>query len=99
MKKLTVFAVALILVAGVVSTAKAATTIYFDDGTFYELQENEAVYVSSGRVWEFTRFNPLDMRVEALEPLATEEPEADCLGFGHTSCSSGFDEQSSDDNI
>jgi hypothetical protein len=99
MKKLTVFAVALILVAGVVSTAKAATTIYFDDGTFYELQENEAVYVSSGRVWEFTRFNPLDLRIEALEPLATEEPEEDCLGFGHTTCASGFDGQTSDDNI
>ena len=38
MKTLTVFAVALILVAGVVSTAKA-TTIYFDDGTFYDVME------------------------------------------------------------
>ena len=98
MTRLTAFAIGIILVAGVVSTAKA-TTIYFDDGTFYDLKENEAVYVSSGRVWEFTRFNPLDMRIEALVPLEVEEPEEDCLGFGHTTCASGSDEQSSDDNI
>jgi len=85
MNKLTAFAIGMILVAGVVSTAKA-TTIYFDDGTTYDLQENEAVYVSSGRVWEFTRFNPLDLRIEALVPLAVEEPEEDCLGFGHSGC-------------
>lgn len=88
MKKLTVFSIALILVFGVVSTAKS-TTIYFDDGTFYDLKENEAVYVSSGRVWEFTRFNPLDLRIEALVPLEVEEPEEDCLGFGHSTCASG----------
>ena len=88
MTRLTAFAIALILVAGVVSTA-AATTIYFDDGTFYDLKENEAVYVSSGRVWEFTRFNPLDLRIEALVPLEVEEPEEDCLGFGHSTCASG----------
>ena len=88
MKKLTLFSIALILVFGVVSTAKA-TTIYFDDGTFYDLKENEAVYVSSGRVWEFTRFNPLDLRIEALVPLEVEEPEEDCLGFGHSTCASG----------
>jgi len=98
MKKLTAFAIGIILAAGVVSTAKA-TTIYFDDGTTYDLQENEAVYVSSGRVWEFTRFNPLDLRIEALVPLEVEEPEEDCLGFGHSTCSSGSDEQNSDDNI
>ena len=101
MKKLTVFAVALILVAGVISTAKA-TTIYFDDGTVYDLKENESVYVSSGRVWELNWVNPIDLRIEALVPLATEEPEeteVDCLGFGPTTCASGFHEQSSDDNI
>jgi len=27
--------------------------------------------VSSGRVWEFTRFQPLDLRIQALEPLST----------------------------
>ena len=98
MNKLTAFAIGIILAAGAISTAKA-TTIYFDDGTTYDLQENEAVYVSSGRVWEFTRFNPLDLRIEALVPLEVEEPEEDCLGFGHATCSSGSDEQYSDDNI
>jgi hypothetical protein len=88
MTKLATFAIALILVAGVVSTA-AATTIYFDDGTFYDLQENEAVYVSSGRVWELTRFNTLDLQLESLAPLEVEEPEEDCLGFGYSTCASG----------
>jgi hypothetical protein len=96
MNKLTAFAVGIILVAGVISTARA-TTIYFDDGTVYELQENEAVYVSSGRVWEFTRFNPLDLRIEALVPLETEEAEQDCLGFGHTSCVEQSSQTETDD--
>jgi len=85
MNKLTALIIGMILFAGVTSTANAIT-IYFDDGTTYELQENEAVYVSSGRVWEFTRFQPLDLRIEALVPLGVEEPEEDCLGFGHGSC-------------
>ena len=96
MKKLTVFSIALILVMGVISTAEA-DTIYFDDGTLYELQPGESVYISSGRVWEFTRFDPLNMRIEALEPLATEEPvesTEDCLGFGPGGCASSSDDMS-----
>ena len=68
MNKLAAFAIGIILVAGVISTAKA-DTIYFDDGTLYELRPGESVYISSGRVWEFTRFDPLDLRIQALEPL------------------------------
>ena len=100
MTKLTVFAVALILVAGVISTAKA-DTIYFDDGTLYELKPGESVYISSGRVWEFTRFDPLDMRIEALEPLATEEPvesTEDCLGFGPGGCAPSSDGSNESEN-
>lgn len=96
MNKLAAFAIGIILVAGVISTAKA-DTIYFDDGTLYELQPGESVYISSGRVWEFTRFDPLDLRIQALEPLATEEPVEstdDCLGFGPGGCASNSDEMS-----
>ena len=86
MNKLTALIIGMVLFAGVTSTANAIT-IYFDDGTTYELQENEAVYVSTGRVWEFTRFQPLDLRIEALVPLAVEESEEEaCLGFGHGGC-------------
>jgi hypothetical protein len=85
MTKLTAFAIGIILVAGVISTAKS-DTIYFDDGTTYDLKPGESVYVSSGRVWEFTKFHPLDLRVQALEPMSTQAADEECLTFGGDSC-------------
>jgi len=102
MTKITAFSIAAILVAGVVSTAKA-DFVYYDDGSVYELQPGESVYVSSGRIWEFTRFDPLDLRIQALEPLSTvdaeEGPEdtSDCLGFGPGGCASSSDARSESD--
>lgn len=84
MNKLAVFGVALILIAGVFSTAKAETII-FDDGSMYDLQPGESIYVSKGRVWEFSRFQPLDLRLEALEPFTMGEADNECLGLGHVS--------------
>ena len=113
MNKLTAFAIGIILVAGVISTAKA-DFVYYNDGSVYELQPGESVYVSSGRVWEFTRFQPLDLRIQALEPLSTlaaeeteevseqtteasEQSTEDCLGFGHGGCAESSDEMSESD--
>ncbi len=90
MKKLTVFAVSLILVAGVISAAKAQT-ILFDDGSMYDLQPGESVYVSKGRVWGFTRFQPLDLRIQALEPFTVDQADDSCLGFGHDGCVPSLD--------
>lgn len=102
MTKITAFSIAAILVAGIVSTAKA-DFVYYDNGSVYELQPGESVYVSSGRIWEFTRFDPLDLRIQALEPLSTvdaeEGPEdtSDCLGFGPGGCAPSSDEPSESD--
>lgn len=78
------------VIFAMLASAAQATTIYFDDGTAYDLQPGESVYVSSGRLWEFTVFNPLDMRIEAVEPLEYEpledEGSDDCLTFGGGSC-------------
>ena len=85
MNKLAAFAIGIILVAGVISTAKA-DTIIFDDGSMYDLQPGESVYVSKGRVWEFTRFQPLDLRIQALEPFTMDQADDSCLGFGPGGC-------------
>lgn len=86
MNKLTAFAVGIILVAGVISTARAQT-IYFQDGSTYDLAAGESVYVSAGRVFEFTRFQPTDMQLKALEPMvAPGEATGPCLAFGHGPC-------------
>jgi len=96
MNKLTAFAIGIILVSGVISTAKA-DTIIFDDGSMYELQAGESVYVSSGRVWEFTRFQPLDLRIEALEPFTVDQADDSCLGFGHGGCAESSADPSESD--
>lgn len=96
MNKLTAFAIGIILVSGVISTAKA-DTIIFDDGSMYELQAGESVYVSSGRVWEFTRFQPLDLRIEVLEPFTVGQADDNCLGFGHGGCAPSSDDPSEPD--
>ena len=86
MNKLAAFAIGIILVAGVISTAKAQT-IYFEDGSTYDLAEGESVYVSGGRVFEFTRFQPTDMQLKALEPMvAPGEAAGPCLAFGYGEC-------------
>ena len=60
----------LIAMIALAATSAAADTIYFDDGTVYELKTGEEIYVSSGRVWEFTRFLANDLRVQQIEPFA-----------------------------
>jgi hypothetical protein len=64
-----------------------ATTVYFDNGDYYELTEGEELYVSKGRVWEFTRFQADDLRIQSLEPIF--DPSDQCstgLTFGGSSC-------------
>ena len=68
------------------STANAATTIYFEDGGYYELAEGEELYVSEGRVWEFTRFLADDLRIEQIEPFVPAEQCSTGLTFGGSSC-------------
>ena len=68
------------------ATANAATTIYFEDGGYYELADGEELYVSKGRVWEFTRFLADDLRIEQLEPFVPAEQCSTGLTFGGESC-------------
>ena len=68
------------------ATANAATTIYFEDGGYYELADGEELYVSKGRVWEFTRFLADDLRIEQLEPFVPAEQCSTGLTFGGGSC-------------
>lgn len=67
-------------------TANAATTIYFDNGEVYDLVEGEELYVSKGRVWEFTRFLADDLRIEQLEPFTPSEQCSTGFTFGGGSC-------------
>jgi hypothetical protein len=77
----------LIAMIALAATSAAADTIYFDDGTVYELQTGEEIYVSSGRVWEFTRFLANDLRVQQIEPFAAPVEQCiDQLGFGPEQC-------------
>ena len=77
----------LIAMIALAATSAAADTIYFDDGTVYELKPNESVYVSSGRLWEFTRFLANDLRVQSVEPFAAQTEQCiDQLGFGPEQC-------------
>lgn len=77
----------LIAMIAIAATSAAADTIYFDDGTVYELKPNESVYVSSGRLWEFTRFLANDLRVQSVEPFAAPVEQCiDQLGFGPEQC-------------
>ena len=78
-----------LLIATIALAAASATadTIYFDDGTVYELLPEEEIYVSSGRVWEFTRFLADDLRVQQIEPFAAQAEQCiDRLGFGPEQC-------------
>jgi hypothetical protein len=77
-----------ILAAAVMAatTANAATTIYFEDGGYYELADGEELYVSKGRVWEFTRFLADDLRIEQLEPFTPGEQCSTGFTFGGSSC-------------
>jgi len=77
----------LIAMIALAATSAAADTIYFDDGTVYELKTGEEIYVSSGRVWEFTRFLANDLRVQQIEPFAVPAEQCiDQLGFGPEQC-------------
>ena len=77
----------LIATIALAAVSAAADTIYFDDGTVYELKPDESVYVSSGRVWEFTRFLANDLRVQQIEPFSVESEQClASLGFGHEQC-------------
>lgn len=77
----------LIATIALAAVSAAADTIYFDDGTVYELQPEEEIYVSSGRVWEFTRFLADDLRVQQIEPFAVQAEQCiDKLGFGPEQC-------------
>ena len=69
------------------ATTASATTVYFDNGDYYELQPNEEVYISSGRVWEFTRFRADDLRIQSLEPFVDSSEQCTTgLTFGGESC-------------
>jgi hypothetical protein len=68
------------------ATANAATTIYFEDGGYYELADGEELYVSKGRVWEFTRFLADDLRIEQLDPFTPSEQCSAGFTFGGSSC-------------
>lgn len=77
----------LLAAAMMAATTANATTIYFDNGDYYDLKEGEEVYVSKGRVWEFTKFQANDLRIQSLEPVA--DPSEQCstgLTFGGSSC-------------
>jgi hypothetical protein len=90
----------LIATIALAAVSAAADTIYFDDGTVYELKPNESVYVSSGRVWEFTRFLANDLRVQQIEPFSVEQEQcyAD-LGFGPEQCTANDDVVDDDDVV
>ena len=78
-----------LLIAAVLTASVSATadTIYFDDGTVYTLADDESLYVSSGRVWEFTRFLADDLRVQQIEPFSVQGEQCiDKLGFGPEQC-------------
>jgi hypothetical protein len=81
MIKLTAFAVGLILVAGVISTADSAT-LYFDDGSSVDIPAGSKVYVNPGVVWQFTRFNERGFDIRPLEPVASVEEQCAGLTFG-----------------
>jgi hypothetical protein len=71
-----------------------ATTVYFDNGDYYELADGEELYVSKGRVWEFTRFQADDLRIQSLEPIF--DPSEQCstgLTFGGSSCTTSEQEE------
>jgi|SaaInlStandDraft_1057018.scaffolds.fasta_scaffold07770_3 hypothetical protein len=90
----------LIAMIALAATSAAADTIYFDDGTVYELKPNESVYVSSGRLWEFTRFLANDLRVQSVEPFAAPAEQCiDQLGFGPEQCTSSDDAAADDDVV
>ena len=88
MKKLTVFAVALMLLAAGASKAEAQETIYFENGDFFTLEPGEKIYVTKGQLWEFTRFLTSDLRIQARTPIyiSPETIECDGLTFGGDSC-------------
>ena len=78
---------AAILAAMTLAATANAATVYFDNGDYYELAEDEQVFISKGRVWEFTRFQANDLRIQSLEPLV--DPSEQCttgLTFGGSSC-------------
>ena len=77
----------LLAAATLMAATANATTIYFDNGDYYDLKEGEEVYVSKGRVWEFTKFQANDLRIQSLEPVV--DPSEQCsagLTFGGSSC-------------
>ena len=84
-----------ILAAAVMAAVTAnATTVYFDNGDYYELADGEELYVSKGRVWEFTRFQADDLRIQSLEPIF--DPSEQCLTgltFGGSSCTTSEPEE------
>ena len=88
MKKLTVFAVALMLLAAAASKAEAQETVYFENGDFFTLEPGEKIYVTKGQLWEFTRFLTSDLRIQARTPvyISPETQECDGLTFGGASC-------------
>ena len=76
----------LIAAATLTAATASATTIYYDNGEVYDLADGEELYVSKGRVWEFTRFLADDLRIEQLEPFTPSEQCSTGLTFGGGSC-------------
>jgi hypothetical protein len=65
----------LAVLLSVLSLNLSAATLYFDDGSSIEVPVGHKVYVSSGVVWSFTRFNAGGFDIRPLEEAASVEEE------------------------
>lgn len=75
----------LAILLSVLSLNLSAATLYFDDGSSIEVPIGHKVYVSTGTVWQFTRFNAGGFDIRPLEEAASvveECTEDSGLTFG-----------------
>lgn len=82
----------LAILLSVLSLNLSAATLYFDDGSSIEVPVGHKVYVSTGTVWQFTRFNAGGFDIRPLEEAASVVEEctqenAFTFGGGSVVCS------------